>query len=325
MCARSNWRWLWAAALLVAAGPALLVSAPAAEAGAPANVSVTVPADARWVDTGLDVSTGDALVIVSAGTWTDGDSTTGPDGSTKQWPDNFFNLAEPGVCNYCAQRPAPHWGALIGYIGDAPPAAGSYTSADVLPEADKIFLIGANYSAQAPDTGRLWLNKNADAYSDYTVDNHGAIAADVTTFGLSAGGGSTAGQTGQPSQPGQTGIAGFYCLGGSTCMGQSPPAGTSSTNLPNPPEWLTSASLGGCLLELIPVAEAVNPNLVKALTVADSVELLEGAGISSQLNLSTQLTDPKYWITLLRASGGALLTFPNCRDEIGLLQAAGAR
>jgi hypothetical protein len=76
-------------------------------------------------------------------------------------------------------RHPPHWGALIGYIGSAPPAAGSYTSAAVFPEVTKIFYVGENYEASAPASGRLWLNKNTDAYSNYTADNRGQVEAAI--------------------------------------------------------------------------------------------------------------------------------------------------
>jgi hypothetical protein len=103
-----------------------------------------------------------------------------PDGSATAWPDNFFNLADLGVCKYCAKTKVSEWGALIGYIGSAPPADGSYTSPAILPQALKIFYVGANYEAEATDSGTLWLNKNADAYSGFTSDNSGHVTAKVT-------------------------------------------------------------------------------------------------------------------------------------------------
>ena len=73
----------------------------------------------------------------------------------------------------CARTLTEGHGALIGYIGDTPPAAGSYTSTAVRSEAVKVFYIGANFRANASFDGRLWLNKNSDAYSGYMIDNSG--------------------------------------------------------------------------------------------------------------------------------------------------------
>ena len=141
--------------------------------------TLSVAANAGWTNTKLDVKAGKPFSIRANGTWTDGSSTVGPNGSTKAWPDNFFNLTDLGVCNVCARTNVKHWDALIGYIGNSPPAPGSYTSKVVLPEAKKIFYVGGSYSANAPGTGRLWLAMNADAYSGYTVDNSGQVTATV--------------------------------------------------------------------------------------------------------------------------------------------------
>ena len=146
----------------------------------PTPLTINVPATAVWVDTGLDVATGDTLEVNAVGTWTDGTTTSEPDGSAEPWPDNFFNLADLGVCSSCARTLTENWGALIGYIGNSPPPAGSYTSTAVRSEAEKIFYIGANFQETASNDGRLWLNKNADAYSGNTVDNTGSVTATVT-------------------------------------------------------------------------------------------------------------------------------------------------
>jgi hypothetical protein len=140
---------------------------------------VSVPGTANWIDTQVDVVEGDLLAITATGLWTEGDTTNGPDGIEQPWPDNFFNFADIGVCMDCAQTATAHWGALIGYIGSSPPAAGSYTSTAVFQEATKVFYVGGNYEASAPASGRLWLNKNTDAYSNYTVDNGGQVEATI--------------------------------------------------------------------------------------------------------------------------------------------------
>jgi hypothetical protein len=184
----------------------LALAAASLAPGVPAEASelsdqLTVPADGRWVDTGIDVTAGGALHVSAWGTWTDGDTESGPNGSDKAWPDNFLNLPDIGVCATCATTLTLRWGALEGYIGDAPPPPGSYTSEAIFPEARKVFFVGANYDASPPASGRLWLNKNADAYSAYTVDNSGEVVAQIDA-------------TPPPV---------FVCLGGQACNGVPTP------------------------------------------------------------------------------------------------------
>lgn len=155
----------------------LLLGLPSTVAAQP--VVVSVPGTANWVDTQVNVMEGDLLTITATGVWTEAGTTHGPDGVEQPWADNFFNYADIGVCNFCAQTQTAHQGALIGYIGSSPPAAGSYTSTAVLEEASKVFYVGGNYGASAPASGRLWLNKNTDAYSAYTVDNSGQVEATI--------------------------------------------------------------------------------------------------------------------------------------------------
>lgn len=152
-------------------------------ASASGNV-FTVPATAQWENTGLNFNVGDSLTITATGSWCPGSPATcpvGPDGSSTQWPDNFLNLTDIGVCAYCATTNTPYWAALIAYIGSAPPPAGSYTSTSILSEAQKIFVVGSNYSGTAANTGTLWLNFNDDAYSNATGDNSGQVTATVSS------------------------------------------------------------------------------------------------------------------------------------------------
>jgi hypothetical protein len=162
----------------------MILAAASLVPGVPARADtdsavVTVAADGSWLDTGIDVTPGGSLEITAWGRWRDGDSESGPNGADKAWPDNFFNLSDIGVCAVCARTMTPRWGALEGYIGSAPPAPGSYTSPAILPEARKVFFVGAIYESATGGDGRLWLNKNADAYSNYTVDNSGSVTASI--------------------------------------------------------------------------------------------------------------------------------------------------
>ncbi len=146
------------------------------------GVSVLVPATAQWVNTGIRLNIADQLNITATGSWTPAPSfgTWGPDGSPQLWPDNFLNLQDIGSCAFCASTPTPHFAALIGYIGDAPPAPGSYTSTSILPEAQKVFFVGSNFGVSIARTGVLWLNFNDDAYSNFTIDNAGQVTATVS-------------------------------------------------------------------------------------------------------------------------------------------------
>jgi hypothetical protein len=163
--------------LLTAAAPA--GSAKATASARPVTVSVSAT---DWTNTGVTVTAGEVLRITATGTWTDGSTTSGPNGSAKPWPDNFFNLADLGACADCATTDVPNWGALIGYVGGSPPASGSYTSTAVRPQALRVFYVGGNYEAEVLHNGPLWLYKNADAYSGYTVDNSGHVTARITVL-----------------------------------------------------------------------------------------------------------------------------------------------
>ncbi|HEY0532570.1 MAG TPA: hypothetical protein VGD29_13335 [Actinoplanes sp.] len=199
--------WGRIAATMVLAGVSLAPGGPA-EASELSN-QLTVPADGQWVNTGIDVMAGGSLRIAASGTWIDGVTESGPNGSDKPWPDNFLNWPDIGACASCARTLTLRWGALEGYIGDAPPAPGSYTSETIRPEAEKVFFVGENYDAPPGDSGRLWLNKNADAYSGNTADNSGEVVADIDTSAPPADDG--------PGDPD------FVCLGGVKCNGVPTP------------------------------------------------------------------------------------------------------
>jgi len=147
------------------------------------TVQVTVPANAIWADTGIHVSAGDIVAITASGRWTpNGVNYTGPNGFgySREWPDNFFNLADLGACADCASTLTPFWSELISYTGSSPPAAGSYTSTAIAPQAKLIGRVGRNFNGPWPYSGELWLGFNDDAYSGNTSDNYGQVTATVT-------------------------------------------------------------------------------------------------------------------------------------------------
>ena len=172
-----SWAGVFAAlCLAITLGGGLPHRAQAALAG-----GISVGAAGGWVDTGISVLAGDQLAITASGSWTaDGVNFTGPNGYSQTSADNYLNTGDIGVCAFCAKAQAGHWGALIGYVGNNPPAPGSYTASSVLPRAQRVFVVGSKLASTTPLTGELWLAMNDDAYSGYTQDNSGSVAASVS-------------------------------------------------------------------------------------------------------------------------------------------------
>jgi hypothetical protein len=144
-------------------------------------MTATVGSAAGWADTGITLTPDDRLQTAASGEWTvDGSFTLfGPDGSVTPWPDNYLNLTDIGVCGSCATTATEHWAALVGYVGDSPPAPGSYTSMSIRPEAENVFLLGGRYDGTAPRSGRLWLSINDNAYYGNLSDNTGFMTVEV--------------------------------------------------------------------------------------------------------------------------------------------------
>jgi|RhiMetdeSRZDD1v2_1073273.scaffolds.fasta_scaffold368562_1 hypothetical protein len=165
--------------LLLALAPSIAV----------AQIPVTVSAQnnnshGAWQFANYCLQPGDYLIFSNAsGTWRDGNTVSGPNGSTMPWPDNFLNHADLGVGPYQARTPKPYWDALVGYIGTLPPQRGSYTSMTVLSEALRVFPVfpqgGTSSVFKLAESGCLFLAFNADAYSNYTVDNSGSVTVTV--------------------------------------------------------------------------------------------------------------------------------------------------
>lgn len=141
--------------------------------------------DGAWEFTHYcNLKAGDYLIFSNArGTWSEGNTVSGPQGPGTSWPDNFLNLTDIGVGRYQAKTLTPYWDALVGYIGSSPPARESYTSPKVRPEAERVFPVfphgGTSSYWKVAEGGCLWLAFNADAYSNYTVDNSGEVVVDV--------------------------------------------------------------------------------------------------------------------------------------------------
>lgn len=135
-----------------------------------------------WVNTGINLNQGDALHITATGSW----SATlgefyGADGTDYQWVDQFLNA------NYWAGS-RDHFGALIAYVGDTPPAIGSYENLSVDERQayiNSMMLLGSDVTVTAPATGKLWLAMNDDAYSGNLDDNAGSLSVvvkDIFTY-----------------------------------------------------------------------------------------------------------------------------------------------
>jgi hypothetical protein len=124
-------------------------SAPLGGGGTPASrqAIVNVPGTSRGTDTGIDVISGDRLVITATGRVVAGQRAgeVGPEGGRSG-----------GFGSIVGTRPFPNAGvgALIGYI--------RLSSG----QATQPFLVGANFNAVAPADGRLILLINDDNYGD---------------------------------------------------------------------------------------------------------------------------------------------------------------
>lgn len=122
---------------------ACLFVAVAQPADGQVNTKALVAANAGWVDTGIDVRSGDRLTLGAAGEWTNGGDSpryTGPTG--------FGNYHIPNT-----EVPDAPLAAVVGRIGHAS------------------FLVGKGVVAPAPASGRLFLGMN-DVPGTY-ADNRG--------------------------------------------------------------------------------------------------------------------------------------------------------
>ena len=112
----------------------------------PTEATITVPGNARGMDTGIDVRAGDQITFTATGTIVAGQraGSVGPDGGRSS-----------GFGSVISSRPVPNAGvgALIGYIRTA--------DGQTQP-----FFIGSSLAYNATTDGRLYLAINDDNYSD---------------------------------------------------------------------------------------------------------------------------------------------------------------
>jgi hypothetical protein len=178
------------ASLVVAAASLSTLTVTAAPAAA-SQTSVVVSAKTIWTDTGVDVTPGEPIFVSASGSWSAAPfcsscplpgGPTGPDGYSTPWGDNFLNLADIGNGAAGGVTPTPHLGALIGFVGPVPPAPGSYgTDPGIRPIAADVFVVGDRAMFARPESGRLWLGFNDDAYSGNVGDNDGSLNAVIST------------------------------------------------------------------------------------------------------------------------------------------------
>ena len=107
----------------------------------------------RWVNTGVDLKTGDALTISANGKWTNGGTPAHYVG-----PDGFADVKhEKATLN------SVNFAALIGKVG----------------EAGTPFFVGGAYKGTSPGTGRLYLQINDEANDLAFADNDGELVVEV--------------------------------------------------------------------------------------------------------------------------------------------------
>ena len=123
-------------------GTALALPVAASTASA-TSLNVTVNGSPQWVDTGMDVQTGDKLHITATGTVNMGNNTgITAAGAARGWVDTLRALTVPSAGR----------GALVGRIGNS--------------DAATPFFIGADGTVQAPIAGRLYLGINPGFHAD---------------------------------------------------------------------------------------------------------------------------------------------------------------
>jgi len=121
--------------------------------GFPRTVTIKIPADKLWVDTGVDVKKGQTVIITASG-W--GSTCTGHRECNIPSPEGNGALCVPNcLMNYV------DYGALLGQISSSGP-----------------FYVGKSFTTTADESGTLYLAIN-DIISQYE-DNAGSFVATIT-------------------------------------------------------------------------------------------------------------------------------------------------
>ena len=118
---------------------------------------VTVPANAGWVDTGLNVAQGDAFYIHGTGE------------ITLQKGNPAANCGPAGLDIVTVQQPVPdrNLGALVGKVAQLVSLKKDEdTGEEIREEIVEYFFIGETNDVTAPIKGRLYLGVNEDLVKD---------------------------------------------------------------------------------------------------------------------------------------------------------------
>jgi hypothetical protein len=172
--------WALAAAAMCAGSAAFSQGAQAPQTAASSSsksYELDIDASKQWVDTNIDLRTGEKLHITSSGTITypAGESSKskaqsfGPDGLTRGWAD---------LIHQYAVTDAGH-GALIGRLGSS--------------DAAQPFLLGAAKDYQAPVAGRLFLGINQSYKDASSAQGSFHVTIAVTDPGLTTAAAAAAG------------------------------------------------------------------------------------------------------------------------------------
>jgi hypothetical protein len=142
-------------AALAPGGPALQVQAPSA--AGPAVTKIAVPADAGWVDTGIDVGPGEELAFSASGEVSlqrgNPDAGCGPGGL------DVFTVDQP--------VPNENLGALIGRVAQLVSTRMDEDSGmEIRDEIFVLFFIGPERTVTVPVKGRLYLGLNENVLKD---------------------------------------------------------------------------------------------------------------------------------------------------------------
>lgn len=142
-----------------------------------AAVTLDVPANPLWTDTGISLTNGDTVAIIASGVWSyQGGETSGPEGAklTLLWENTDFFSAD-GL-----------HGELIAYVGIDPYQGHWGDRSGFWPQTNAYWNIGTNCQFTVSSSGELWLGCNDDAVSKSVEDNSGSVNAQIGVFSAPA-------------------------------------------------------------------------------------------------------------------------------------------